>query len=603
MAAPDPDLVYRSFPLEWIECEDIERLAFDRATWIPIVFERHDIARGRFGTAGHRKGYRDFDSIIVPLASKEKFASTDWQSVSRNNPDRAWADDDGFYAPGSYNGDPNVLYPVIQRGFATSDPPQWDLLQELEVGLRLLRRGDNWIAPEEDDIEVARLERDADGHPDALFFRAEHLRDYLCAKKAALLLTGFVFRDAVEQSFPELDWKGTNGESRRKERHFGHGWWEGMLAPMHEGGQPFGATTHVIHAWRESVDPADDNPMLPDPAHDPRMKHTEFTRTASGPKLFGLSGRIWFKHWILPAQKSTRIRHDVVESRIHFQVENQERATLSGEALHKYRGWLYFKSSVVRRILATRNSQIEWYTRDTGELGPAPHARLHFGVNKLGLINVLGYKMAQLPEWAQKYWATDNVCPEGGLSQELHMSQNLARPADTVAPEAGLWRNLQILQDLVAARFGRQLLKHLPPEEEFFHRIHRFYADSFADVCTLCKELHRIVTEPIDLDLLNQTIDPDNAKAANEKKLGQIKRLEKWLDSVGLNGRKTTAPLAGVYDLRIGDAHITSTSIRDSLKILDIPPDTEKYMAVCYSIIAQVANCIGSIAEAAEARA
>ena len=603
MTAPGPSLIYDSFPLEWIECTDIERLTFDRATWIPILLERHDVSRGRFGTAGHRKGYRDFDSIIVPLSSKEKFTSIDWQSVSRNNHDAAWADDERFYAAGSYSGDATVLYPVIQQSFATNDPPLWNLLQELEVGLRLLRRGDTWIAPEEDDIEVARLERDADGHPDALFFRAEHLRDYLCAKKAALLLTGFVFRDAVEKSFPELDWKCLNGESRVKERPFEHGWWEGTLAPMHEGGQPFGATTHVIHAWRESVDPADDNPMMPDPADDPGMKHTEFTRTASGPKLFGLSGRIWIKHWILPAQKSPRIRRDVVESRVHFQVENQERATLAGEALHKYRGWLYFKPSAVRRILATRNGQLTWYTSDAGELGPAPHATLHFGVNKLGLINVLGYKMAQLPEWAQKYWATDNVCPEGGLSRELHMAQNLGQPADTFAPEVALWENLWVLQGLTKERFGRPLLRQLPPKEEFFHRIHRFYSDSFADVCTLCKELHRIVSEPIDLDLLNQTIDPGNAKTAKEKKLGQIKRVAMWLDAAGLNGRTITAALAGVHDLRIGDAHITSAGARDALKILNIPPNTEDYMKACYSIIGLVANCIGSIAKTVRASA
>ncbi len=209
--------------------------------------------------------------------------------------------------------------------------------------------------------------------------------------------------------------------------------------------------------------------------------------------------------------------------------------------------------------------------------------------------------MAQLPEWAQKYWAAENVCPDGGLSDELHMSQNLGEPAHTVAPEAGLWRNLQILQDATNARFGQHLLKHLPVETEFFHRIHRFYSDSFAEVCTLCKELHRIIAEPIDLDLLNQTIDPGNAKTAKEKKLGQIKRLAMWLDSLGFDGRKTTAALAGVYDLRIGDAHFASASTREALKILGIPTDADNYMAVCYSIIGQVANCIGKIAKAVRA--
>jgi hypothetical protein len=585
------------FPVEWVEARDFERLSFERATWIPLVLEKDDILHGRFGTPGYRKAYRDIDSIIVPLDLKPEFDGVDWQLVSRHNSDQAWANDESFHPPGCYNGNPKILYPVIQRTYATGDPMRWDLLQELEVGMTLLRRGDVWIAPEEDDIEVAKLERDDQGRPDALLFRAEHLRDYLCAKKAALLLTGFAFRDAVEESFPELQWEPKTDDKRKHERHFGHGSWEGIHAPMHEGGKPFGLVSHVIHAWRESVDPDDDIPIMPHPPEEPEPRSESYTTVATGRKIFGLSGRIWVKHWILPAQKSPRIRRDEVEARVNFQVENQERSTMAGNALHDYRGWLWFKPTVIRRLLEARTSELKWYTAHTGEIGPAPHATLHFGVNRIGLINVLRYKMAQLPEWAQKYWGSSNVGPDGGLSEELHMSQNLARPAETMAPEAMLWNNLEILQGRTDLAYGRPLLHHFPSQDVFFHRIHRFYCDSFADVSELCKELHRIVSEPIDIGLLNEKIDPVNAKRANEKKLRQIKRLALWLDSAGLDGRNITRALAGVYELRIGDAHLSGSDIRDALELLHIPPDTNNYVAICYSIIGQVSNCVGRVAD------
>ena len=444
-------------------------------------------------------------------------------------------------------------------------------------------------------MEVARLERDQNGLPDALFFRAEYLRDYLCAKKAALLITGFAFRDAVEESFPDVNWQITGEDSKGQERRFEHGWWQGRLVPMHEGGQLFGATMHVLHAWRESVDPTEDVPIMPDPAQDTGMKHEESTRVAHGRKVFGLGCRIWIKRWIPPAQKSPRIRHDEVESRIHFQVENQEQTTLAGKALRDYRGWLWFKPPVVRRILAARTSELKWYTADTGELGPAPHETLHFGVNTAGLLNVLGYKMAELPEWVQKYWIADNVCPEGGLSKELHMAQNLAQPAATSAPEAQLWRNLTRLQRVIEEKFGLPLLKQLPSEKDFFHQVHRFYSASFADVCTLSKELHRIITERIDLDALNQQIDPANADKAKAQKLGQIKRLALWLDALGLDGRKVTAPLAGVYELRIADAHAASETARENLSLLGIPTHIEDYLTACFVLIARVSNCIAEI--------
>ena len=590
-------LVHNKFPLEWIEARDFERMSFERATWIPLLVRKKDVRLGRFGTSGFRDGYRDIDSIVVPLDLKADFQEIDWQSVSRHNSDGAWADDNDFYPPASH-GNPRVLHPVIQRSFATGDPLEWSLLQELEVGLKLMRRGDSWIAPEEDDIEVARLERDARGLPDALLFRAEHLRDYLCAKKAALLLTGFAFREAVEETFPNLNWEEARDEQRQQQRQFDHRWWQGYLTPIHEGGQLFRSSMHVLHMWRESVNPEDDVPIMPHPTAEPEPRHEEFERVATGKKLFRLSGRIWVKHWISPAQKSPRIRHDEVESRIHFQVENQEQATLAGKALRDYRGWLWFKPSVVRRILAARTSELKWYTADTGELGPAPHETLHFGINSVGLLNVLGYKMAELPEWVQKYWVADNVCPEGGLSKELHMAQNLAQPAETLAPEAQLWRKLTMLQSLIEIEFGSPLLKQLPSEQDFLHHVHRFYCASFADVCTLCKEIHRIITERIDVDALNQQIDPANAGKAKAQKLGQIKRLALWLDALGVDGRQVTAPLAGIYELRIADAHAASKTARESLSLLGIPPDIEDYLTACFIVIARTVNCIVEIGRA-----
>src|SRR6266496_363048 len=72
-----------------------------------------------------------------------------------------------------------------------------------------------------------------------------------------------------------------------------------------------------------------------------------------------------------------------------------------------------------------------------------------------------------------------------------------------------------------APPYGQSLLQQMPPDSEFFRRVHRFYCDSFEDVCELCKELHRIVCEPIDIGLLNSKIDPANAEASNKQGLRQ----------------------------------------------------------------------------------
>jgi hypothetical protein len=190
----------------------------------------------------------------------------------RHWPDSAWANHERFLSPGCFNEDERIRYPVIQRSFETGEPTQWDLFQELEVGLKLFRRGDVWILPDENDIEVAKIERDKNGRPVVLLFCTEHLRDYLCAKKASLMLATFTIRDAIEDNFPNLTWI-----SNRQERHLAHGEWEGTLAEIHEGGNPYGMKTAVLHMWRESVNPNDDTPEMPHPSNETAARSESFT--------------------------------------------------------------------------------------------------------------------------------------------------------------------------------------------------------------------------------------------------------------------------------------------------------------------------------------
>src|SRR5437867_1667613 len=156
-------------------------------------------------------------------------------------------------------------------------------------------------------------------------------------------------------------------------------------------------------------------------------------------------------------------------------------------------------------------------------------------------------------------------------------------------PESILWNNLRLLQKRTALVYGQSLLQKMPPDSEFFRRVHRFYCESFEDVCELCKELHRIVCEPIDLGLLNSKIDPANAETANKQGLRQIKRLALWLNTLKFDGRKITQALAGIADLRQGDAHAKSSELRESLKLFAIPTDCTTYQPMCCEIIGQVA--------------
>lgn len=576
---------------QWLELRDIEKRSFKSRTWIPLRSHKQYVVEKEFGHAGYRKDVEIIESVVIFVGHRQNCEKLDWHGVSKTGVDRAWSDEQSFRPPGAfYDSDDQIIgfYPVLRKGFDTGEQTEWYLAQEIEFSLGLLRRKDVWVIPEEDYAEVVRLNRDTDGYPESLEIRAEHLRDYLCARKAAVLLTGFRYRDAIEEKLGDIPWQ------TGQERNFEGGEWKGIKRPILEGGRPVGSSAAILHMWRESVDPSDDVPIMPHPTEEPAARGTTRIVKYEGKQLEYAFGKIWWKQWIDPGLTSPRVANHEVEPQVPFIVGNQAGETLFGKALEDYGGWLWFRPGVIPALLDREAGFLEWHTQDTGSIGPAQNRTIHFGVNSVGLINGLAYKIGALPEWAQRIWSGFNVAPEGGLSEELHASQNLASPARSLAPEVMLWANLKAIQQLSLDRIGQIFFAELPTERNFFRRIHRFHEESFQRVCHLAKELIKIVVEPIEIDAVNTLL---GSKAASlNKQLRSIKRLENWFTAHGEDGRKITGPLVGINDLRQGDAHSGESTARAALKILGIPDDADNYQQMNFGIIGSVAWTLGWIA-------
>ncbi|MFM2199245.1 MAG: hypothetical protein RLZZ505_2677 [Verrucomicrobiota bacterium] len=555
---------------KWLELADVEKRKMAKRTWVPLMVSESE-STGRHQEPGFRKQFTSIEALIVPLAKRDDFAEANWESIQRNNPHWAWADEVRFVAPDEYtdhNETPIATYPVLRQSFDTGEPEIWHLLQEIEISLDLLRKGDNWVRPIEDYIDVVRLRRDSEDRPSAIEIRSEHLRDYLAARGAALLLGAFVFREACESKIEKISWHENRGS-----REFKNGVWEGHKYETNSGGPP----GVMLRMWRESVDPEDDVPEMPHPSREtaPRSEKTEFG--GGGEVLEFAEGRIWWTEWIEPGEQSPRIRRDKVEAQVPFIVGNQGEPKLSGDKLHDCRGWLWFRNAVIRDLLNRENSFFKWHTHDTGSIGPSRVTELHFGLNELHHVNVAAYKLAELPEWVQKIWVAHNIPPEGGLSYELHQSQNLAAPARTGPPEQLIIRAIKRLQVAAARAFGLELFHNLPDPEDILRRIHRFQGDSFEDTCHLAKEISRHVVEKLDQSAIDKQLSPENLKAANEKKLRSLKRLALLLDQLEHDGRALTKALAGINDLRQGDAHTGSSSLAQSLELVGVSPDSQDH--------------------------
>lgn len=580
---------------QWLEQADVESKKLQTSTWIPLMRSQTK-KEAVSGFAGYRKEFISTECLIVPLRNREEFSNATWHSIQRNNPHWAWADKDRFIGPHEYEGNdgiPSAMYPVLRQEFDTGEPDIWHLLQEIELALGLLRKDDVWVRPSEDYIEVVKLKRDHDGRPDELLIRAEHLRDYLAARKAALLIGSFMLREAVEESLAQIGWP--EGIHRRE---FTNGHWEGSRGPIHEGGMPWGESMAVLKLWRESVDPADDVPQMPHPAAETAFKSETFERKAVGRKLDHAEGCIWLTEWIEPAASSPRVGNDEVPSRIPFIVGNQGDPPLTGEDLKNYRGWIWFRTSVLRTLLSRDNVTFQWFSRDTGSIGPSPVTRVHFGINDHHLVVVAAKDIAELPEWTQRIWAAHNLPPEGGLSVELHASQNLATPARTVAPEKSLIKAIKTLQTTSEQVWGTGIFKGLDDPQMILRRVHRFHDESFEQTCLMAKEMSRNVVEKLDQDVINKQLSEGNLKQAKDEKYRSLKRLALLLDQLGFDGKELTRSLAGINDLRQGDAHPGSSSLADSLQLFGLPPSTSDHYAANLQIIESVASGLNAISKA-----
>lgn len=544
---------------KWFEMEDIRSRTLARRSWIPICSYTTVKKDGEFGKEGYREELAFCDSVMVPVESKEAALKFEWMDVMVSHANGPWVDDDGVYHEAGlfkhYESGIHGRYLVLRQRI-DGEAEDWHLDQDFVLGLKLSRKGDFWIAPEEEDLEVVRLFRDDEGRPVRLEIRAEHLRDYLAARECGLLIARYHSRAAIEKSFPQIDWP------EPYTIPFAGGLWEGRLRPIHHGGFPAGESWAVVHVSRHGPELQED---VPDPGFptDNTTKSESWTRTPTGDVIIHAIGECWKDDWVELSLLSRRVREDKVPSSQEFITEN-DGTTTNAEDLKNAIRWLWFDPAVVKSLLVSRHSTLSWYTGDTGRVGSRPSRSVHFGMNGLGLVNVFAKDIALLPEIDQKKWAAHNLSPEGGVSKELLQSQMEARPAETIAPEELLWQGLEYIQQIFTEKYGTTLLRNLPSKDDFHKRINRFVAINQEGLCLLAKEITRVITDQIDIKLL-RTITNEKTK-----ELRSLKLLERLLTDLNVGGHLIMRPPFGTYDLRTADAHPSSDDLNDAMSLLGI---------------------------------
>lgn len=391
---------------------------------------------------------------------------------------------------------------VIDQHIEEEGRSVWHLHPDLVVALSLVREEDIWFRPEEGWAEVARLKRDANGSPAELEIKAEFLRDYLAARGMALYCSSYRERVAVTATKPGYSWPGdelreTNGRDTRE----------------------------CIIVDSEYPDPT---------GH------------------FWMRGAMWRTEWVEPGPLSTRVRGDADPHTTSFALKN-DGTRASAKELAGAMSWLYFDPAIVAALLRHRSAALRWASGETGMVGATAYG-VHFGVNCLGLITVFAKDIGGLKSWEQRVWSAHNVTPDGGVSQELFAAQMEVNPAATVAPEKKLAKSIEAVDAAFQGKYGAPLLRNHESVAGLLRRAHRFLAADPDGLLELSKELTRLFIERIDVDAIATAL----SLPKSDKKPGSLKALEKLAAAHGSASAAaaTMAPLFGIYDLRLADAHL-----------------------------------------------
>lgn len=548
---------------DWILQNKETRRTFSKSTWVPLRASIND-EMGNCKYIGFVSEYFGCGSVAFPPEHREIAEKVSWSDIGIGCAAQPYAYEDGYYSSIEQyqwnDKEPIGVHLVFEHPQPVVGGSLWILNPDLVVALRLIKEGNNWVRPEENFVVVAREVLDEKGEQSLIEIKREFLLDYLAARNLSLKLS--YYRQRVENVSTLEDSEYVGLEDHQEERNDGR--YELLIRNLND---VFGGSWAMFRAWRTDVDEEEDAPVMGPETND-NTDYESSEGNKSGYDGVRVEGEFWRDEWIEHQGVSKRVRGDTDTNLPYFIVETDSTRMASSDLNNEDIGrWLWFRSSIVNELLGLRGFSLEWYTAETGAIKSTSGYSVHFGINSADLITVYAYDIARLPSWEQHLWAAHNVVPEGKVSSELLDSQVKAQPASTHAVEELLFEVMRLLETGFNQDLNISLFSHELSREEFFKKISRFDSKDQASLLRLAKEIVRVFSDRLNVkELRKLSTHPDKDKLGSNKLLQDILSQKVGDDA----GRKVFGPIVGAYDMRVGDAHPTSSKIDEALKLAGI---------------------------------
>lgn len=550
---------------DWILQKKETRRIFANATWIPLRSSFND-EQGQVGVTeiGYVSECFGCGSVAFPPEHREVAERLGWSDIGIGHSARPYAYEDGHYSSidqYQYNDKEAIgVELVFEHHQPVVGGMLWILNPDLVVALHLIKEGDNWVRPEENFDVVVREVLDEKENHRLIEIKREFLIDYLAARNLSLRLT--YYRQRVENVAALEGSEYANLENRQEQRDGGR--FELLIRSLKD---VYGGSWASLRVWRTDVDEDEDAPVM-GPESDDNTNSESAQGYRSGYEGVRVEGKFWRNEWIEHQAHSVRVRGDADKTLPQFIVETDGTRIASADLDNEDIGrWLWFRSSIVNELLKHRGFSLEWYTAETGGIRSTSGCVTHFGINSSDLITVYACDVARLAAWEQHVWAAHNIAPDGKVSNELLAAQVKAQPASTHAVEELLFKSMRMLEAGFRQDFNVVLYSHDIDDVAVMQHVSRFASNDQASLLRLAKELVRVFSDRLDVRALRKL-----STHAEKEKLASNKLLQDVLaQKVGADrARLVFGVIAGAYDMRVGDAHPTSSTIGDALKLAGI---------------------------------
>ena len=548
---------------DWILQKKETRRIFSKSTWVPLRAMSND-EHGNSQHIGYTSEYFGCGSVAFPPEHRDIAEKVSWSDIGIGCTVQPYAYEDGYYSSIEQyqwnDKEPIGIHLVLEHPQPVIGGRIWVLNPDLIVALRLIKDGNNWVRPEENFAVVAREVFDEKGEHQLIEIKREFLLDYLAARNLSLKLS--YYRQRVE-NITSLETSEYHGlEDCQEERDNGR--FELLIRNLND---VYGGSWAMFRTWRTDVDEEEDAPIM-EPETNENTDYESSKGNKDGYNGIRVESEFWRDEWIEHQGISNRVRGDIDTNLPQFIIETDGTRMTSAELNNEDIGrWLWFRSNIINELLGFRGFTLKWYTAETGAIQSTSGYSVHFGINSVDFITVYAYDIARLPSWEQHIWAAQNVVPEGKVSKELLDSQVKALPADTYAVEELLFKVMEMLEGEFRKEFNVSLFSHDIEHIEALKKISRFQSKDQASLLRLAKELVRVFSDRLNIQELRSL-----STHSKKDELGSNKLLQDILSQkVGNDtARKIFGPIVGAYDMRVGDAHPTSSKIGEALKLAGI---------------------------------